>query len=173
MAPVLQNAFISYVNLMSLGKSQPNRTECKSFIGTKRVQQSLAEYLYIVLTGRQKLWGSEGLHFPSKEVTSFMDEERSFSLSSHPHLPLAILSLSFPHRELLLRYSLCAECNNVIRSSWLAGHPSFSSLCTAWVSFPTQTVGAGPASCLTCSATDDVRFVLPLLETTAIFAVAD
>lgn len=48
MAPALQNAFISYVNLMSLGKSQPNRIACKSFIGTKRVQQSLAEHLYAV-----------------------------------------------------------------------------------------------------------------------------
>lgn len=97
MAPALQNAFISYVNLMPLGKSQPNRIECKSFIGTKRAQQSLTEYLYTVLTGRKKPWGSEGLHFPSKEDISFMDKERSFSLSSHPHLSLAILSLSFPH----------------------------------------------------------------------------
>lgn len=72
-----------------------------------------------------------------------------------------------------LHYSLCVECSKVIRSPWLVGQPSFQSLCTAWVSFPTQTVGAGTASCLTCSATDDVGFVLPLLETTAIFAVAD
>lgn len=115
-ALALQSAFISYVNLMSLGKSQPDRIECKGFIAAKQVQWGLAEHLHIVWTGRNRPHGSEGLHFPNREVSSFMDRERNPFLSSHPFLPLPILSLSFPCCELLLLYSLCAEWIKVIRS---------------------------------------------------------
>lgn len=80
------------------------------------MQQGLAEHLHIVWTGGKRLQGSEDLHFLSREVSSFMDKERNVSLSSHPFLPLAILSLSFPSWELLLHYSLCAEWKKVIRS---------------------------------------------------------
>lgn len=62
----------------------------------------------------------EGLNFPNREVSTFLDKERNPSLSSHPFLPLPILSLSFLCHELLLLW-LCAGWMKVMRSP--SGHP--------------------------------------------------